>query len=222
MSIRSVLVSVVLFLFTSANAFANLVASTPGEFSVSSSGAATYSVPIVIPPGTAGVEPKLSLNYSSQGRNGLLGVGWMIGGLSVIHRCPANLVKDGFIDGIDFDDNDRFCLDGQPLIAINGTYGADGTEYRTEINNFSKIISYGSTGNGPQMFKVWTKSGEIMEYGYTNDSRINPPLADGTAQDDALCWLLNKVTDTVGNYMTVTYFEDESTCESELKGSDPF
>ncbi len=214
MRIRAVLVSVVLFLFTNSMVHANLVASTPGEFSVSSTGAATYSVPIVVPPGTAGVEPKLSLNYSSQGRNGLLGVGWSIGGLSVIHRCPANLVKDGFIDGIDFDDNDRFCLDGQPLIAINGTYGANNTEYRTEINNFSKIISYGSTGNGPEMFKVWTKSGEIMEYGYTTDSRINPPLADGTTQSDALCWLLNKVTDTVGNFMTVTYFEDTSTGEN--------
>ena len=214
MSVRSVLVSVVLFLFTVTVAQANLVASTPGEFSVSSTGAASYSVPIVVPPGTAGVEPKLSLNYSSQGRNGLLGVGWSIGGLSVLHRCPANLVKDGFIDGIDFDDNDRFCLDGQPLIAINGTYGANNTEYRTEINNFSKIISYGSTGNGPSYFKVWTKSGEIMEYGNTSNSLINPPLASGTTQADAICWLLNKVIDTVGNYMTVTYFEDTSTGEN--------
>ena len=214
MSIRAVWVSVVLFLFTSSMAHANLVASTPGEFSVSSTGAASYSVPIVVPPGTAGVEPKLSLNYSSQGRNGLMGVGWSIGGLSVIHRCPANLVKDGFIDGIDFDDNDRFCLDGQPLIAINGTYGANNTEYRTEINNFSKIISYGTTGNGPSYFKVWTKSGEIMEYGNTSNSLINPPLANGSTQPDAICWLLNKVTDTVGNYMTVTYFEDTSTGEN--------
>ena len=82
MSIRTVLVCLGLFLFKISSVQANLVASTPGEFSVSSTGAATYSVPIVVPPGTAGVEPKLSLNYSSQGRNGLLGVGWSIGGLS--------------------------------------------------------------------------------------------------------------------------------------------
>lgn len=160
------------------------------------------------------MQPQLSLNYNSQGGNGLLGVGWSLGGLSVIHRCPATKVKDGFIGGINFDSNDRFCLDGQPLVAINGAYGANGTEYRTELDGFSKIVSYGSTGNGPQYFKVWTKSGDIMEYGNTADSHQNPPLANGTTQPDALCWLLNKVIDSVGNYMTVTYFEDETAGES--------
>ncbi len=126
-----------------------LVGSIPGQFSVGSSGAAEYSIPIELPPGTAGVQPQLSLNYNSQGGNGLLGVGWSLGGLSVIHRCPTTLVKDGFIDGVDFDSNDRFCIDGQPLVAVSGTYGATDTEYRTELDGFSKIISYGDTGNGP-------------------------------------------------------------------------
>ncbi len=195
-----------------------LVGSIPGQFNVGSTGAAEYSIPIELPPGTAGVQPQLSLNYNSQGGNGLLGVGWSLGGLSVIHRCPATKAKDGFIDEVDFDSNDRFCLDGQPLIAISGTYGAANTEYRTELDGFSKIVSYGSTGNGPQYFKVWTKSGDIMEYGNSlnipNDSLVNPPFADGTTQPDALCWLLNKVSDSVGNYMTITYFEDETTGEN--------
>ena len=204
----------VFFIFYFQSSRADLVASIPGEFGVSGSGSAEYSIPIEIPPGTAGVQPELSLNYSSQGRNGLLGVGWSIGGLSVIHRCPATLVKDGFIDGIDFDSNDRFCLDGQPLIAVTGTYGADLTEYKTELDGFSKIVSYDSTGSGPQYFKVWTKSGDVMEYGNTNDSLINPPLANGTTQPDAICWLLNKVSDSVGNFMTVTYFEDTTTGEN--------
>ena len=212
--VRCSFVFLLSFLFFFQTAQADLVASLPGEFSVSSSGSAEYSIPIEVLPGTAGVQPELSLNYSSQGRNGLLGVGWSIGGLSVIHRCPATLVKDGFIDGIDFDSNDRFCLDGQPLIAVSGNYGADQTEYKTELDNFSKIVSYGSTGNGPQYFKVWTKSGDVMEYGNTSDSLINPPLANGTTQADALCWLLNKVSDSVGNYMTVTYFEDTTTGEN--------
>ncbi len=53
-----------------------------------------------------------------------------------------------------------------------------------------------------------------MEYGNTNDSLLNPPLADGAVQPDALCWLLNKVIDSANNYMTFTYFEDETTGES--------
>ena len=76
----------------------------------------------------------------------MLGVGFTLGGLSVITRCPANKVIDGFIDGVDFDDNDRFCIDGQRLIAVTGTYGSNATEYRTELDGFTKVLSYGSTG----------------------------------------------------------------------------
>jgi hypothetical protein len=176
---------------------------TPGALSVEESGAATYTVPIAVPPGTGGMEPSLSLVYSSQGANGLLGVGWGLGGLSVIHRCPATLVQDGFIDGVDYDANDKFCLDGQRLVAVSGTYGAAGTEYRTEIDGFAKIVSYGTAGAGPASFTVWTKSGQVMEYGNTADARI-----EGQGIADVRLWAVDKIADTVGNYLTVSYFED--------------
>src|SRR6185295_17371549 len=43
---------------------------------VLSSGTATYSVPIAIAPGRAGVQPSLALGYSSSGGNSELGLGW--------------------------------------------------------------------------------------------------------------------------------------------------
>jgi hypothetical protein len=141
------------------------VGMTPGQLSVSPSGAATYSVAIAVTPGTAGMEPKLSINYGSQGGAGLLGYGWSLGGLSAISRSPATLIHDEKIDGIDFDADDRFALDGQRLIAINGVYGANGTEYRTEIDSFSRIVSYGTAGNGPSWFKVWTKLSITHKFG---------------------------------------------------------
>ena len=127
---------------------------TPGSFNVSESGAATYSIPIAVPPGTAGMEPKLSLQYNSQSGNGLLGMGWSLGGLSSISRCPQTQAIDGVRGSVNFDANDRFCLDGQRLMVVSGSYGADGAEYRTEQESFSRIISYGAAGSGPASFKV--------------------------------------------------------------------
>jgi len=175
---------------------------TPGQFSVGSSGAATYSIPIQVPPGTAGMQPNLSLVYNSQSGNGIFGQGWSLDGLPVIHRCPATYEQDGFKGGINYDEKDRLCLNGQRLVAINGLYGANGTEYRTEIESFSKIISYGQAGSGPASFKVWSKSGQIMEFGVTADSRI-----EALNRADVRVWANNKVQDTVGNYLTIAYDE---------------
>jgi hypothetical protein len=73
---------------------------------------------------------------------------------------------------VDFDSNDKFCLNGQRLVPVSGAYGAVGTEYRTTQEEFSKIITYGTAGSGPQYFKIWRKTGEILEFGNTADSRI--------------------------------------------------
>jgi hypothetical protein len=177
--------------------------STAGQLGVSPSGAATYTIPIQIPPGTAGIEPKLAFAYNSQGGNGLLGMGWSLSGLSAIGRCPQTKAQDGVMGGVNFDMNDRYCLDGQRLMVISGTYGADGAEYRTEQEGFAKIISYGAAGNGPAWFKVWTKSGQVMEFGNTEDSRIQ---AQGKAT--VIVWALNRLKDTKHNYLDIAYTED--------------
>src|SRR6266700_1518309 len=175
----------------------------PGQFAVGPTGAATYKIPIALPPGTAGMVPSLSLDYSSQGSNGLLGVGWSLAGLPSIGRCPRTITQDGAGGGINYDANDRFCMDGERLVAISGSYGADGTEYRTEIDSYNKIVSHGVAGTGPAWFEVHTKSGQIMELGHTTDSLV---LAQGKAT--ARNWALNKVSDTAGNYFTVSYTND--------------
>ena len=175
---------------------------TAGAFDVNESGAATYSIPITVSPGTGGMQPDLSLAYSSQGGNGLLGMGWSLTGLSAIGRAPATLAQDGFIDGVDFDANDRLAIDGERLMQV-GTFGTDGLEYRTEQNTFSRVVAYGTAGSGPERFQVWTKAGLIMEYAYTEDSRI-----EAGSRSEVLFWLLNKISDTKGNYLTVTYEED--------------
>jgi len=178
-------------------------ASTTGELSVNEVGAAIYSIPLTVSPGTGGMQPDISLLYNSFAPNGLMGMGWSISGLSKITRGPANQARDGFIDGVDFDDNDRFFLDGEALIAIDGNYGENLTEYRTEHETFSRIVSYAREGNGPRQFRVWTKSGLIIEYGFSGTSRV---AAHGRA--DILVWAVNRISDRSGNYMDFLYYKD--------------
>jgi RHS repeat-associated protein/RPE4 domain-containing protein len=191
----------------------NPVGTIPGKLNVSPSGAASYSIDINVPPGTAGITPKLSIQYNSQQQNGLLGMGFSLQGLTSITRTPQNKAQNGKIHGVDFTDEDRFVLSGQQLIAKDGQYGQDQTEYRTYVDTQSKTISYGRAGNGPEKFKVWTKGGQIAEYGFTDDTQVKANIKDpdGNVLDNQTIsmWALNKIEDTSGNYLQIHYNKDE-------------
>jgi hypothetical protein len=191
----------------------------PGSFAVSPSGAATYTVPIQVPPGVGGLAPNLALVYNSQGGNGLLGVGWSLSGLSSITRCPRTMAQDGVRGSVNYDLNDRYCLDGQRLIAVKGADGGDGTEYRTEQDEYVRVVSYTVAGvnNGPAFFVAKTKSGLIMEFGQQNpDDDI---VKDGpiharvfaTGKGVVAAWALNKVSDIKGKFYTIYYYQDKTT-----------
>ena len=195
-----------LLMISAPQASAEGVGNIQGNFKVDNGGAASYSIPLTLPPGIAGLEPKLTLNYRS-GRDlgerwGYMGRGWRLGGLSSIHRCRASQQQDGFKAGVWFEETDRFCLNGQHLKAISGTYGANGTEYRTELDSFSKVVSYGNAGVGPAWFKVWTKSGRIMEFGNSVDSRI-----EAQGKHSVLTWAVNRIQDRSNNEITFSYTE---------------
>jgi len=150
---------------------------TSGELSVSLAGAANYTIPISVPPGINGIVPQISLSYSSQGGNGVVGYGWNIAGVSSITRIPSTKFHDGIIDPVDFDSYDRFALNGQRLIVKTGSgaYGADQTLYETESFSNLKIKSYGVHPNGanygPAYFTVEHPDGSKAYYGNSTDSK---------------------------------------------------
>jgi YD repeat-containing protein len=174
------------------------VGALKGSFSVGGDGSSAYSIPIDLPKGTAGMEPKISIGYSSGTGNGLAGLGWGINGFQKITRGPATVAKDGKYDPIDFDQDDRFYMDGERLVCVAGTYGSDASEYRTEIDSFARITAI---GDGPVSWKVETKAGLIVYLGETADSKQQ--ISKGT-----LTWGVNRVLDTVGNFYSVDYTRD--------------
>jgi RHS repeat-associated protein len=176
-----------------------------GELSVSQDGSAFYTVPISISPGTAGMEPTLSLTYNSHGSNGVLGMGWTLGGLSAISRCGSTLAEDGVKRSIELNSNDHLCLEGERLVQSGTGSDAVGsyTEYRKVMDASTRIRGYGSANGQPEHFLVWTKAGQLFSYGETSDSRSTP--ADNTK---TVTWGVNKIEDSVGNYLTVSYIND--------------
>lgn len=170
------------------------VAAVSGEFRVNESGAATYSIPIALPAGTAGVAPQLSLNYSSQGGNGFVGLGWSIAGTSAISRCRQTASQDDAAKPITMTTEDRFCLDGQRLLLASGSEGVYGATYRTEIDSFSRITYLNDR------FVVEGKDGSTAIYGGsdTNNSKV-------IIGSQPLTWSLSRFTDSVGNAITFHY-----------------
>jgi hypothetical protein len=128
---------------------------TEGAWNVTDNGEAVYTIPIFTPSGTAGLTPALAFSYSSNKGNGALGVGWGISGLSRIERCPSIVASNGSTRDVRGDMLDRFCLNGNQLKYFAGAaYGQAGSEYRGEVDDFSRIKAFGSAGAGPAYFIV--------------------------------------------------------------------
>lgn len=187
---------------------ADIVGSLPGTPGVSPSGAATYDIPIWVSPGTNGMQPKLSITYNSSSGDGLLGIGWGISGLSAITRKTRDYMHDPALTGpFAYSSLDRFQLDGNLMVMLAGSYYAGaGTQYQTENQTFSNIIAVNNIpslfGGSPESFLVYRKDGTILQYGGTNDSRVE---CQGSSLP--LLWQLNKITDANGNYMEYEYYE---------------
>jgi hypothetical protein len=185
---------------------------TAAELKVESSGAAKYTIPIAVPSGVGDLEPRLSIMYDSQAGRGIASTGWSLEGVPSVKRCPQTKRQDGKRGGITLTGEDRFCLDGHRLVldGTNAAYGADGAVYRTELDLFSRVTSYGATGSGPTWFKVETRSGLTIELGGTADSRWIPaPASVGGAQPSTVAmWSASKVVDRVGNEVLYRYMAD--------------
>lgn len=185
---------------------------TAGAFEVTDAGAATYTIPLTVAPGTGGFAPRLSLQYSSQSGNGVFGLGWSLKGVSAITRCAKTPAEEGVRAGVGYDASDIFCLDGQKLRATSGTYGAAGTQYRTAIDTYSRVTSQGSVSGGPESFKVELKNGEVYTFGATEDSRLEHP-ARGVIRS----WMVSEIRDRFNNTITFTYTKDLTLGEQLLQ-----
>lgn len=187
-----------------------IVGKIDDQFEISPSGQASYEIPIKVPGGTGGMAPNLSIIYNSAAKNGLLGYGFELAGLSIINRAPKNLHVDGNVTAVNFTTDDNIMLDGNRLIKISPITVTSNIEYRTENNTFAKIICSTNPGSSNAKITVYTKDGLKYEYD-SNHDLLTTRSASVESQD--LFWTLTKVTDTKGNYFTILYNIDKENKE---------
>jgi hypothetical protein len=192
------------------------------QISISGSGTPVVTLPLAVPPGIAGVAPSLALVYDGRNFNGPLGHGWSLQGASAIARCHGIPAVDGVMRTVANGPEDKLCLDAQRLIQVNAAgavvafpqsgdslgLASGSREFRTEKDSFSRIRAYGSAGglatNGPAYFKVWTKDGQILEYGNFQDVSAGATVTP-VGKTVATSWLLSRVSDLRGNYVDFRY-----------------
>lgn len=166
-------------------------------------GSASYSIPIAIAPGRAGMQPNVSLNYSSRSGLGVAGVGWGLSAGGAISRCGATEAQDGFTKGVSYNQStDKLCLNGERLLIKAGVYGENGATYITEIDSFLTVTQIrGDISDSGSYFEVALASGAKQIYGKSTDSTV---VADGVTAP--LSWLINREQDVANvNHMTYNY-----------------
>jgi hypothetical protein len=213
------------------------------QLEVGANGSAAYRQPIAVPPGVAGLAPQLALQYSESTGNGILGMGWRLDGVSTIGRCPQTVATDGTPASVQYAADDKLCLDGRRLIQINpsnwtpltgggtndaaGIAGSGYREYRTEIDTYVRVRAYGqafgdTTGaSGPAYFRVWTKSGLVMDYGASPSGGSSNALISVEGRNVAMVWAVAQISDVVGNHVDFKYEQRDVPWGSALTTAGP-
>ncbi|AOT07731.1 RHS repeat-associated core domain-containing protein [Pseudoalteromonas luteoviolacea] len=168
-----------------------------------SGGGASYSMPIELTAGRAGMQPSVSLNYSSRSGGGLAGKGWSLSAGSAITRCAATYAQEGYSENPQYDNDDRLCLNGQKLILISGRYGQHGAKYRTEMDSFALVTQSGALNSTNSFFSVKYKNGHVSAFGASSNSRDIRSQHKGP-----YAWLIDYTRDATNkNFIHYNYVE---------------
>lgn len=212
---------------------ATSVGSTAYSADVNSKGEAVVTIPIEIPAGTAGMQPALSLSFSSRSlervyngntASGWLGFGWGMSGISVINRCTMGEgsitvnIKPGDPSAgtmqmrprLQYNDTDKLCLDGQLLKLVSGVHLQVGAQYRTANESF-RLVTLKGTNVSP-WFEVRNPNGSTAIYGKANNSKIQKiTTPSGSTKTPYFAWSIDEELDSFGNKVLYWYaIKDEA------------
>jgi Salmonella virulence plasmid 65kDa B protein len=149
------------------------------------SGSVRQTVQLMVPPGTAGMQPAVALRYDSGFGNGSVGLGWSLGVSSIQRRTDRGLPK--------YTASDTWLLDGAELVEVSPNV--------FRLKNESRWVRVRKSSDH---FEVDSPDGSTMRYGVSPESRIESPAVG------VFSFLLETVVDKAGNRIGYFYEKDAS------------
>ncbi|OGZ43263.1 MAG: hypothetical protein A2719_01055 [Candidatus Ryanbacteria bacterium RIFCSPHIGHO2_01_FULL_45_22] len=151
----------------------------------------SYSYPIAIPAGRNGLQPTISLSYSSNSadQQSSFGYGWSVS-VPYIERINREGVETLYSRTYFYSS-----LDGELASTTSTQYGA-----KVENGSFRKYEMSTSTSG----WTVTDKNGTVYTFGAATSTRMDDP--DNGYK--VYRWYLDEVRDTNDNYISYSYFKD--------------
>jgi len=153
-------------------------------------GASNITIPIEVPAGRNGMAPNLKLSYNSNKQNGWIGVGW---------DMQTSFIQRDLKNGVDYEGS-NYLADGNKVLVSRGDWGSNYYGHKIE-GVFTKYYYNNSTDGWEATLKNGTKN----YYGSSSVSRQD----DSSNTNHIFKWMINKVVDPNGNYLTYTYIKDQ-------------
>ena len=152
-------------------------------------GNASFSFELAVPAGRKGMQPQISVSYSSGGGNGIMGRGFDVG-------YGSSITTDTRLGLPDYDTHDTYMLDGT-LLEEKSRKGNEITYRPLKETSFSRIKRFMDDNH----WEVTDKSGTKRIYAQNKDS-----CAGSGAE--TFTWNLTRTEDANGNSVVYEYEKD--------------
>ncbi|WP_276778815.1 toxin TcdB middle/N-terminal domain-containing protein [Treponema succinifaciens] len=152
-------------------------------------GDASFSFELAVPAGRKGMQPQISVSYSSGGGNGIMGRGFDAG-------YGSSITTDTRLGLPDYDTRDTYMLDGT-LLEEKSRKGDEITYRPLKETSFSRIKRYLDDNH----WEVTDKSGTKRIYAQNKDSCVGSGA-------ETFTWNLTRTEDANGNSVVYEYEKD--------------
>ena len=178
------------------NSIKNLEAAKPDSHLIkfnppkaSNMGDASFSFELAVPAGRKGMQPQISVSYSSGGGNGIMGKGFDV-------SYGSSITTDTRFGLPNYDTHDTYMLDGI-LLAEESRQGTKITYKPQKESAFSHIIRYGA-GTNNDHWEITDKNGTKRIYG------IEASACTGSGSK-IFVWNITMTQDVHGNNVVYEY-----------------